>query len=271
MNLSDYLHEACIQCGVQAADKTAVLRTIAQLSKRCPQLQHVSEDAIFQGLSAREELGSTGFGDGIAIPHCAIDDLTEFVVGMVIVPEGIDFNAIDNKNTHLFVFIIAPGNQRNVHIQVLSRISSVLRFPVNVQEILSAQTPAAARESFLRHLSVEAEPQAQKECSQFTVIVQDEAAFNDMLTMFADIPNSFVSVIESSNAGKYLHALPLFANFWNADQQGFQRIIIAVINKSLANEAIRRVKMLMEEVGEEAGILLFTQPISYMTGSLNLS
>ena len=101
--------------------------------------------------------------------------------------------------------------------------------------------------------------------------MQDEAAFNDLLTIFTDIPNCFVSVLEANNAGKYLHALPLFANFWNEDQKGFQRMIIAVVNKSLANEAIRRAKMTMEEIEEDAGILLFTQPISYMSGSLNLS
>jgi mannitol/fructose-specific phosphotransferase system IIA component (Ntr-type) len=271
MNLSDYLHEECVQCNVQAADKAAVLRIIAQAAERCPQLQQISEDTIFQGLSDREELGSTGFGDGIAIPHCAIESLSEFVVGMLVVPDGVDFDSIDGQKTKLFMFILAPTNQRNEHIQVLSRISSVLRFPLNVQEILTAQTPAAARENFLRHLSVEAETPVKKEYSHLTVVVQDEAAFNDLLTMLTDIPNSFVSVVESNNASKYLHALPLFSSFWNEDRQGFQRIILAVVNKSLANEAIRRVKMIMEETGKQDGVLLFTQPISYMTGSLNLS
>lgn len=271
MNVSDHLHECCIRCGAQVSDKTSVLRAIARLAGGCPQLRHIAEDAIYQGLSEREALGSTGFGDGIAIPHCVVDGLSEFIVGMLTVPDGVDFDSIDGQKTTLFMFILAPLNQRNEHIQVLSRISSVLRFPANVQEILAAQTPAAARENFLRHLSVEAESPVKKEYSHFTVVVQDEAAFNDVLTIFTDIPNCFVSVVESSNAGKYLHALPLFANFWNNDQQGFQRIIIAVVNKSLANEAIRRVKMIMEETGEDAGILLFTQPISYMTGSLNLS
>lgn len=271
MNLSDHLYECCIQCGAQPADKSAVLRSIAQLAKNCEELQHISEDTIFQGLSEREALGSTGFGDGIAIPHCTIEDLSTFIVGMLIVPEGVDFDSIDGEKAKLFMFILAPTNQRNEHIQVLSRISSVLRFPANVQEILAAQTPTAARENFLRHLSVEAESPVKKDYSHFTVIIQDEAAFNDVLTTFTDIPNCFVSVLESNNAGKYLHALPLFANFWNNDQQGFQRVILAVVDKSLANEAIRRTKMIMDELGEEAGILLFTQPISYMTGSINLS
>lgn len=271
MNLSNHLHECCIQCNARASKKTDVLRAIARLASRCDHLKHLSEDRIFQGLSDREALGSTGFGDGIAIPHCTVEELSEFVVGLITVPDGVDFDSIDDQPTRLFMFILAPANQRNEHIQALSRISSVLRFPANVREILAADTPAAARENFLRHLSVETETPVKKEYSHFTVIVQDEAIFNDVLAIFTDIPNCFVSVIESSSAGAYLHALPLFASFWNDDQQGFQRLILAVVNKSLSNEAIRRVKMILEETDNEASILLFTQPIAYMTGALTLS
>jgi PTS system nitrogen regulatory IIA component len=271
MNLSEYLREECIQWGVQAPDKPSVLKAIAGLAKNCSVLKNVSEDDILKGLMEREKLGSTGIGDEIAIPHCAMDNLSEFVVGIVTIPEGMDFEALDGRKTKLFVFIIAPREQKNEHIRVLSGISSVLRFPENVREILAGQHASAIRESFLRHTQLEREePKRTKNYKQFTVIVQHEEVFNDVLTVFTEIPGCLVSVLEASSAGRYLYSLPLFAHFWNEEQKGFHRIILAVVDSLLSNEAIRRINMVIDSIGDPSGVLLFTQDISYLNGSLNL-
>lgn len=271
MNLSTYLHEECIQWGVQVSDKSSVLKIIARLAKNSSVLQDVSEEAIFQGLMDREELGSTGIGNEIAIPHCAMDNLSGFVVGIVTVPDGVDFDALDGRKTKLFVFIIAPREQKNEHIRVLSGISSVLRFPENVREILAGQHALAICESFLRHTQLDREePKRTKSYKQFTVIVQHEEVFNDVLTTFTEIPGCFVSVFEASNAGRYLYSLPLFAHFWNEEQKGFHRIILATVDALLSNEAIRRINMVIDAIGDPSGVLLFTQDISYLNGSLSL-
>ena len=120
MNLAEILYEDCIQAGAEVSEKVSVLRVIAQLAKKHPALQERSEDEIFQGLLQREETGSTGFGDCIAIPHCALDHVSDFVLGILTSPEGIDFDSIDGKPTKVFVFIIAPVSRRNDHIRILS-------------------------------------------------------------------------------------------------------------------------------------------------------
>jgi PTS system nitrogen regulatory IIA component len=246
------------------------LRAIAQIAKKSPLLNDFSEEEIFQGLKEREALGSTGFGDGIAIPHCALENLSDFIVGIVSIPGGIDFDAIDEKPTKLFIFIIAPQEKRNEHIRILSSISSVLRFPENVQEILRAKDAAVIRETFLRHTKMEVVPEVKKEYQQFTVIIQHEDAFDDILTVFTEIGDGFVSVLEAKNARQYLYSLPLFSHFWNEEQKGFNRIIIAVIRKALSNEATRKINMIIERMEEESGVLLFSQDISYLNGSLTL-
>lgn len=265
-----YLQEECIQSESEAADKSSVLREIAGLAKKSSLLSEVSEDEIFQGLLERENLGSTGFGDEIAIPHCALDKIPQFLVGILCVPQGVDFDAIDGRKTRLFVFIIAPEDQRNEHIRILSSISSVLRFPENVREILAGKEPAAIRESFLRHTKPEIDTQAKKQYQQFTVMIQQETMFDDILTVFTELDNSFVSVIEANNARKYLYSLPLFSHFWNEEQKGFQRIIMAVVTKGLANEAIRKINLLIEQMEAELGVVLLVQDIAYLNGSLNL-
>ncbi len=267
--IAQYLYEECIQYGSDASDKPALLKEIARLAKRSPILSEVSEEVILQGLMNREQLGSTGFGDEIAIPHCALDTIPNFVIGILCVPQGIDFETLDGKKAKLFVFIIAPKEQQNEHIRVLSSISGVLRFPEHVRELLATKDASAIRESFLRHTKPEAEKQAEKQFQQFTVMVQREEIFEDILSVFTEIDECFVSVIESNNARKYLYALPLFSNFWNEEQKGFQRVILAVVNRGLANEVIRNVNLILEHT-EEAGVVLFMQDITYLNGSISL-
>ncbi len=272
MNLADFLYEECIQCGADVSDKNSVLKAIATLAKNSPLLRQVNEDTIFQGLKEREDLGSTGFGDGIAIPHCTLDNIPDFVLGILTIPEGIDFDAIDGQKVKLLMFIIGPQEKRNDHIRVLSNLSSVLRFPENVREILAAKDPAVIRESFLRQTKVEKElPKTKQAYQQFTVIVQHEELFEDILSVFTELDGCSIAVLEANNAGQYLYALPLFSNFWSEEQKGFNRIILAVVSKALANETVRKINMLTEGLDEEeSGVLLYLQDIVYLNGSLNL-
>ncbi len=142
--------------------------------------------------------------------------------------------------------------------------------PENVKEILSAKSASVIRESFLRHLKLEAEPNIKKEFQQFTVIVQHEDVFEDLLTVFTEVEHCCISVLEANNASTYLYSLPLFSHFWNEEQKGFNRIILAMVRKALSNEAIRKINMIIENMEEDSGVLLLTQDIAYTNGSLNL-
>lgn len=269
MNLAELLHEQCIQANAVATDKRSVLRAIAQLAHTHPLLAERNIEEIERGLQKREDTGSTGFGDGIAIPHCALENLSDFVVGILTIPDGVDFDAIDGQSARLFVFIIAPASRRNEHIRVLSAISSVLRAPANVREILEGSTPAAIRTSFLRHTRIEVD-ESQKGYNLFTVIVQREEMFEELLSQFTEIQDCFVSVLEANNAGRYLYALPLFSSFWTSEKKGFQRVILATVKKTRANETLRKMNMLLEESGITSGVLVLLQDVLYMNGTLDL-
>ena len=138
MNLIHVLRNECVKASAQCKTKTEVLETIARQAKQSSVLANMDEAAIFKGLTEREELSSTGFGNGIAIPHCRLDGVEDFVVGILTVPEGAEFNAMDDQPVQLFVFIIAPSSSSNVHIKILSAISQVLNVPEHVAEMVSA-------------------------------------------------------------------------------------------------------------------------------------
>jgi PTS system nitrogen regulatory IIA component len=89
----------------------------------------VDPDEILHILLERERLGSTGIGDGIAIPHGKIPGLDEMVVSFGRSREGIAFEAMDGKPVHLFFLLMAPENLAGQHLKVLAKISRMLKDP----------------------------------------------------------------------------------------------------------------------------------------------
>jgi nitrogen PTS system EIIA component len=84
-------------------------------------------DAVVNVLLEREKLGSTGIGDGIAIPHGKHSDLEHLIVSFGRSKEGADFDAMDGKPVHLFFLLMAPENTTGQHLKVLAKISRMLK------------------------------------------------------------------------------------------------------------------------------------------------
>jgi PTS system nitrogen regulatory IIA component len=248
--------------------KEGVLHFIAYLASRSPLLSHIKEEEIFHALYEREKIGSTGLEKSIAIPHCSLPNISDFVVGIVTLSDGIDFDSLDGEKTRLFVFIISPEEKRNEHIRLLSAISRIISDPKNVQEMLTMKDADALQEAFLRHVDVDLEVTPQKERSLFHIIVQEEERFNEILTLLTEIEDCSLTVVESRNAAEYLQRLPLFASFWSESRRGFSRIIIAVINNAFTNEVLRRLNLIINELEDKAGIMVTVQKLFYTDGSL---
>ena len=268
MDIFNYLRLECIAAGIKLKDKTDVLQKIASIAKKCESFDNVSEEQIAQALEEREKIGSTGFGQGIAIPHCRLRDISEFGVGIITSKEGVDFDALDDEKVHLIVFIIGPDLETNEHIRILSIISRALRIPGMVDEILAQNNPESVYESFLRYLRDYVKTREGKDKQLCHVFVQDEELFKDILQLFAAMEASSVAVIEAKNTREYLARMPLFAGFWNDSHLGFNRVISAVINKSLINETIRAIESITGSLENRNDIMVTVQNIFYTAGSL---
>jgi len=88
---------------------------------------NVDSEAMLRVLLDRERLGSTGIGDGIAIPHGKLPGLEEMVVSFGRSREGIAFEAMDGKPVHLFFLLMAPENSAGQHLKALAKISRMLK------------------------------------------------------------------------------------------------------------------------------------------------
>ncbi len=271
MDLQKILCKDSVAIDDSLKDKDAVLHKIADMAVQCSGLKKYKPEELFNKLTEREELLSTGIGKGIALPHCTLDDLDDFVIGILVVPSGVSFKAIDKKKVKLFIFIFAPKAKRNDHISYLARISQILQPKDAVEDIVKQTDPEKVYEMFSTRVALKEEPEQKPgiENTLFHVFVQIEDTFEELLQIFSEIAKAHVSIIDVNNPGYYLHALPLFASFWNESDKGFNKIILAVVPKKLANEVLRQVKAIMGIQKNEDGILVITNDVTYFSGSLN--
>ena len=138
MRISEFLSPEALIADLQARDKQAVLREIsAVLARAHPSLK---EERLVEVLREREKLGSTGIGEGVAIPHGKLPGLGNLVAAFGVSRQGVDFEAIDGKPTHLFFALVAPENSAGVHLKALARISRLFKNPRFRAAILEAQT-----------------------------------------------------------------------------------------------------------------------------------
>ena len=270
MRIIEILKEECIASGVDLANKEQALGEVVSVARKHPALAGVAEGVVLDALKERESLGSTGFGDGIAIPHCRLEGISEFIVGIITVPGGVKFEALDNKDVKLMIFIIAPLEKSNEHIKLLSAVSQTLMIPGAVKEIIAGHSDEAVRESFLRHTRDEIDTKEKIGKNLFTVTIQDETIFRDMVGTLSGIDSNSVSIIEAENAGSYLAKMPLFADFWSDKKHPFCKVILATVEKGLTNETLRRIEALTGCLSDRDDVLVTIQELSYWAGSIQV-
>jgi nitrogen PTS system EIIA component len=138
MKLLDLLQRGRIVPRLEARDKRGVL---AELSEVLVSTGVVSNgrDAVHV-LLEREKLGSTGIGEGIAIPHGKLRELKDVVAVFGRSPEGVDFDSMDGAPVQLFFLLMAPENSASTHLKALARISRLLKDRGFREELLQADT-----------------------------------------------------------------------------------------------------------------------------------
>lgn len=124
MKIRDLLSEACIELNGNAADKTDVLNQMVDLMAKGGAIKDVQKYRA--GVFAREEEGNTGTGEGIAIPHCKSDAVVRPALAVMVLRNGVDFQAVDDQSVKLIFLIAAPNTKDNVHLEVLSSLSVLL-------------------------------------------------------------------------------------------------------------------------------------------------
>ena len=131
-----------ILLGSTACSKRALITEIAGL------LPAMDPDQVLELIMAREHLGSTGIGHGVAIPHSRMPDLAEPVIAMARHPEGIDFDAIDGQPVYIVVMLLVPDDEDGQHLELLAKLARLLQKDEFRQSIMTADDMQAMSNLF---------------------------------------------------------------------------------------------------------------------------
>jgi nitrogen PTS system EIIA component len=149
MELGEFFDRDAIHLELEGETKDELLKELIALLG----LDDKSENILFKMLKRRENLGSTGIGRGIAIPHCRSLVVNRLRVAFGRKPEGVDFKAVDNEPVHFFFLIVAPPLEvSNQYLPVLGKIAQFAKEPDVPKRLASLQNP----EEFLQLLEEKA-------------------------------------------------------------------------------------------------------------------
>ncbi|NQU13844.1 MAG: PTS sugar transporter subunit IIA [Desulfobacteraceae bacterium] len=125
MKLSEIIDENNIVPELKAKDKKGVLEELAQVI--ADHEPSIDKRALVKVLVEREHLGTTGIGDGVAIPHGKLKGVERPLISFGRSKDGLDFQSIDRQPVHLFFLLVAPDNSSGIHLHVLAKIAKILK------------------------------------------------------------------------------------------------------------------------------------------------
>lgn len=148
MKITEFLDKRGIKIGLAATAKEDILKELVDVLAEVKDLG--DKKSILKALIERENLGSTGIGQGIAIPHGKTDRVKELVAVLGISPKGVNFEALDGEMVHIFFLLVAPKDTAGPHLKALAQISRLLRDSYFCQLLRRCKTSEEAYELIRR-------------------------------------------------------------------------------------------------------------------------
>ncbi len=138
MKLSEIIEKNSIVPELKANDKAGVLEELAQVIS--DHVSSIEKEALVKVLVERERLGTTGIGDGVAIPHGKLKGIGRPIISFGRSKDGIDFESIDRQPVYLFFLLVAPDNSSGIHLQVLAKIARILKSNTFRKKLMETET-----------------------------------------------------------------------------------------------------------------------------------
>lgn len=112
-----------VECGCDLGSKKRTLEKVSELLMDAFDDEELSDMHVLDALINRERLGSTGIGDGVALPHARMPSLTEPAAALITLRKGVDYDAIDGKNVDLIVGLLVPEDCNDAHLKILQGLA----------------------------------------------------------------------------------------------------------------------------------------------------
>jgi mannitol/fructose-specific phosphotransferase system IIA component (Ntr-type)/PII-like signaling protein len=275
MNLQDHIvPEACV-VNLRTRTKHETLAAVASaLARNSQSAGALGEERIYTSLASREQEGSTGYGNRIAIPHARFPDMNDFVVAFFTTKRGVKFDAVDGKRVHLFAVVLGPSEQNAAYLQLLATISRLLYNRRQVDEVIAAKSRAALVETVLRlgsQLSAQSSSGSSGRQMQLTVHVHDEELLRPILEYLVQVGVDGAAVHEASPMGSYIARIPLYAEFMNFTHSGpaQYRVIEAVVDEERVDAIVQGIELITGDLETNSRAAVIARRIEFMKGSLH--
>jgi len=127
MNIMDFLSKKAILTDIKAAKKEEIMKELVEALIDAGEIEKRYRNKLIEALMARESLGSTAIGQGVAIPHAKSDCVDKLVAAFGISRKGVDFDSLDGEPAYIFFLLVAPQDSAGPHLKALARISRLLK------------------------------------------------------------------------------------------------------------------------------------------------
>ncbi len=139
MQILDFLSVDCIKLSMESKNKKDAVKELVDVLFKSGKVK--DKKKMIQTLMEREELGSTGIGQGIAIPHGKSDTVSDLAAAFGVSVDGVTFDSLDGEPVNIFFLLVAPEGAAGAHLKALARISSLLKDKYFRKSLLAAQSP----------------------------------------------------------------------------------------------------------------------------------
>lgn len=273
MKIYEILDKNCCSISLEGRNKSAILRELSELAVKNSDNSIFSAEHIYDLLVKREEEGSTGFGEGVALPHIRLQGITDMFVLIAVSKHGVDFDAIDKKRVKLFFLIIAPQEKVNEHVQVLAGISRALSLGNLKNELLAAKSPGVLYETFLRSVQQTSNDTSQKrDMKLMFIILYLEDLLYHILEYFIQEGIDGATIVESSGMGEYISNIPLFASFigFMNEKKHRSKTIMAMIPAERQQEILEGIESITGDLDKKEGAMIFMTDVTFYKGTMKM-
>ena len=125
VKITDFMSEELVSLDLKAKNKDEVLKELVEIIGKSENT--TDKEKCYQALVARENLGSTGIGKGVAIPHAKTEYANKLTIGFGICKDGVDFESLDDKKANIFFVFASPLKDSHTYLKILARISRLIR------------------------------------------------------------------------------------------------------------------------------------------------
>lgn len=272
MNFYEITCEAACMANAPSRHREDILRVIARQAVKSSVLVPLGEEKIYQALLDREHQGSTGFGEGAAIPHARFKELEEFVFFIVTSRHPIDFEAIDRKRVSVFFVLIGPSGQVKDHLQALAAVSTVLARSNVKNELRLAASGPVLYETFLRHTRDEKPARLMKKQKLLMVVLYEDDLFYDLLEFLLQEGIDGATVVDSLGMGHYISNIPLFSSFvsFMNEDHNRSRTLLAVVPEGQVERVVNGIEDITGDLDKTQGAVIMVLDLAYTKGSMKM-